>query len=41
MAGTGVSAADLKSKIIEQLQAVHVEIEDMSGMLLHPPQCIF
>ena len=27
----GVSEADLKAKIIDQLQAIHVEIEDMSG----------
>ncbi|TVY15482.1 putative bolA-like protein [Lachnellula arida] len=27
----GVSEADLKAKILDQLQAIHVEIEDMSG----------
>lgn len=32
----GVSEADLKAKIIEQLQAVHVEIEDMSGSSILP-----
>jgi len=34
MAEAGVSADALKGKIVEQLQAVHVEIEDMSGMKL-------
>jgi aspartokinase-like uncharacterized kinase len=29
----GVTEADLKAKIIEQLQATHVEIEDMSGIV--------
>ena len=29
---SGVTEADLKAKIIEQLQATHVEIEDMSGI---------
>jgi len=28
---SGVTEAGLKTKIIEQLQATHVEIEDMSG----------
>jgi hypothetical protein len=28
---SGVTDAGLKSKLIEKLQAVHVEIEDMSG----------
>lgn len=32
----GVSEADLKAKIIAQLQAVHVEIEDMSGSSIYP-----
>lgn len=27
----GVSEADLKAKILDQLQAIYVEIEDMSG----------
>jgi hypothetical protein len=31
MAEAGVSAEALKSKIEQQLQAVHVDIEDMSG----------
>jgi hypothetical protein len=29
---SGVTEAGLKAKIIEQLQATHVEIEDMSGI---------
>jgi len=32
----GVSEADLKTKIIAQLQAVHVDIEDMSGSFILP-----
>jgi hypothetical protein len=31
---TGVTAETLKAKLEEQLQATHVEIEDMSGMLV-------
>jgi hypothetical protein len=34
---SGVTEADLKAKIIEQLQATHVEIEDMSG-ISNPPR---
>lgn len=42
---SGVSEAGLKAKITEQLQATHVEIEDMSGifyptMPLHVPASI-
>ena len=33
---SGVTEADLKAKIIEQLQATHVEIEDMSGISTPP-----
>lgn len=46
MADAGVSAEALKGKIQEQLQAVHVEIEDMSGMHLeelprhYPSMCL-
>jgi hypothetical protein len=46
MAEAGVSAEALKGKIQEQLQAVHVEIEDMSGMHLeelprhYPSMCL-
>jgi hypothetical protein len=29
---SGVTETGLKAKIIEQLQATHVEIEDMSGI---------
>lgn len=29
---SGVTADSLKSKLLEQLQAQHVEIEDLSGM---------
>lgn len=35
MAEAGVSADALKSKIQEQMQAVYVEIEDMSGEFCH------
>lgn len=33
---SGITKADLKTKIIEQLQATHVEIEDMSGISTPP-----
>jgi hypothetical protein len=36
-AESGVTDAGLKSKIIEKLQAIHVEIEDMSGSFAHHP----
>ena len=37
---TGVTADSLRSKLIEQLQAQYVEIEDLSGMSdLPPPLC--
>jgi hypothetical protein len=32
-ATSGVTADLLKSKLIDQLQAEHVEIEDLSGMI--------
>lgn len=35
-ATSGVSADSLRAKLIEQLQAQHVEIEDLSGMILLP-----
>lgn len=31
-AGSGVSADSLRGKLIEQLEAQHVEVEDLSGM---------
>ena len=37
---SGVTEADLKAKIIEKLEATHVEIEDMSG-LFHPAMHAF
>lgn len=39
---TGVSADSLRTKLIEQLQAQYVEIEDLSGMcflLMYPSGC--
>jgi hypothetical protein len=33
---SGVTEAGLKTKIIEQLQATHVKIEDMSGISAPP-----
>jgi hypothetical protein len=37
MAEAGVSGDDLKAKIISQLQATHVEVEDMSGTYIFCP----
>lgn len=32
---SGITADSLKAKLVEQLQAQHVEIEDLSGMLFN------
>jgi hypothetical protein len=37
MAESGVTEAGLKATLAEKIQAVHVDIEDMSGMLPHQP----
>lgn len=39
MAESGVTEESLKTKIREQLQATHVEIEDMSGDCPTTPPC--
>ena len=37
---SGVTEADLKAKIMQKLQATHVEIEDMSGIsTIYPAEC--
>ena len=36
---SGVTEADLRAKLIEKLEATHVDIEDMSGTFeLHTPR---
>ena len=36
MAESGVTAEGLKTKLVDVLQAIHVEIEDMSGTIPFP-----
>jgi hypothetical protein len=37
---SGVTGEGLKATLIEKLQATHVEIEDMSGSSLRPPNSL-
>lgn len=38
---SGITADSLKAKLVEQLQAQHVEIEDLSGMFRAPRTTVY